>query len=122
MRARGLERDFKLNIDANHATLAGHPFSRELHVAAGASVLGSFDANRGAAQNGSDTDQIPTDLYQITDAMMILLASGGLNFEAELQRNSTNAEALFLAHIRAMDAFARGLEIAAKLLATRPFS
>jgi xylose isomerase len=127
LRAHGLDKDFKLNIEANHATLAGHSFSHELQVAADAGLLGSIDANRGDVQNGWDTDQFPTDIYQTTEAMMIVLASGGLvtgglNFDAKLHRNSTDPEDLFLAHIGGMDAFARGLEIAAKLLATPPFS
>ena len=127
LRAHGLDKDFKLNIEANHATLAGHSFSHELQVAADAGLLGSIDANRGDVQNGWDTDQFPTDIYQTTEAMMIVLASGGfvtggLNFDAKLRRNSTDPEDLFLAHIGGMDAFARGLEIAAKLLAAPPFS
>jgi xylose isomerase len=127
LRAHGLEKDFKLNIEANHATLAGHSFSHELQVAADAGMLGSIDANRGDVQNGWDTDQFPTDIYQTTEAMMIVLAdggfkTGGLNFDAKLRRNSTDLDDLFLAHIGGMDAFARGLEIAAKLLATPPFS
>jgi xylose isomerase len=125
LRAHGLEKDFKLNIEANHATLAGHSFSHELQVAADAGLLGSIDANRGDPQNGWDTDQFPTDLYQTTEAMMIVLqaggfVSGGLNFDAKLRRNSTDAEDLFLAHIGGMDAFARGLEIAARLLESSP--
>jgi xylose isomerase len=127
LRAQGLDKDFKLNIEANHATLAGHSFSHELQVSADAGMLGSIDANRGDAQNGWDTDQFPTDLYQTTEAMMIVLAAGGfstggLNFDAKLRRNSTDREDLFLAHVGGMDAFARGLEIAAKLLAAPPFS
>jgi len=127
LRAHGLDKDFKLNIEANHATLAGHSFSHELQVAVDAGLLGSIDANRGDVQNGWDTDQFPTDIYQTTEAMMIVLAdggfkTGGLNFDAKLRRNSTDLEDLFLAHIGGMDAFARGLEIAAKLLAVSPFS
>lgn len=127
LRAQGLDKDFKLNIEANHATLAGHSFSHELQVSADAGMLGSIDANRGDVQNGWDTDQFPTDLYQTTEAMMIVLSAGGfstggLNFDAKLRRNSTDREDLFLAHIGGMDAFARGLELAAKLLATPPFS
>jgi xylose isomerase len=127
LRAHGLDKDFKLNIEANHATLAGHSFSHELQVAADAGLLGSIDANRGDVQNGWDTDQFPTDIYQTAEAMMIVLATGGfvtggLNFDAKLRRNSTDPEDLFLAHIGGMDAFARGLEIAAKLLAAPPFS
>lgn len=127
LRAHGLDKDFKLNIEANHATLAGHSFSHELQVAADAGLLGSIDANRGDPQNGWDTDQFPTDLYQAAEAMMIVLQSGGfvnggLNFDAKVRRNSTDLEDLFIAHIGGMDAFARGLEIAAKLLADSPLS
>ena len=127
LRAHGLEKDFKLNIEANHATLAGHSFSHELQVAADAGLLGSVDANRGDPQNGWDTDQFPTDLYQTTEAMMIILqagglVTGGLNFDAKIRRNSTDPEDLFLAHIGGMDAFARGLEIAAKLIEDGPIS
>jgi xylose isomerase len=122
LRAHGLDKDFKLNIEANHATLAGHSFSHELQTAADAGMLGSIDANRGDQQNGWDTDQFPTDIYQAAEAMMIVLeaggfVSGGLNFDAKVRRNSTDLEDLFLAHIGGMDAFARGLEVAAALLA-----
>jgi xylose isomerase len=125
LRAHGLEKDFKLNVEANHATLAGHSFSHELQVAADAGMLGSIDANRGDPQNGWDTDQFPTDLYQATEAMMIVLETGGfitggLNFDAKVRRNSTDLEDLFIAHIGGMDAFARGLEVAAKLLEHSP--
>ena len=127
LRAHGLEKDFKLNVEANHATLAGHSFSHELQSAADAGMLGSIDANRGDPQNGWDTDQFPTDLYQATEAMMIVLEAGGfvhggLNFDAKVRRNSTDLEDLFLAHIGGMDAFARGLEVAAKLLEHSPLS
>lgn len=125
LRAHGLEKDFKLNIEANHATLAGHSFTHELQVAADAGMLGSIDANRGDVQNGWDTDQFPTDIYQTTEAMMVVLKAGGLgkgglNFDAKVRRNSTDREDLFLAHIGGMDAFARGLEIAAKLISESP--
>jgi len=125
LRAHGLDGDFKLNIEANHATLAGHSFSHELQVAADAGLLGSIDANRGDPQNGWDTDQFPTDLYQATEAMLIVLRAGGLtqgglNFDAKVRRNSTDPEDLFLAHIGGMDAFARGLETAARLLEDSP--
>ncbi len=125
LRAHGLDKDFKLNIEANHATLAGHSFSHELQVAADAGMLGSIDANRGDQQNGWDTDQFPTDIYQAAEAMMIVLEAGGfltggLNFDAKVRRNSTDLEDLFLAHIGGMDAFARGLEVAAALLEHSP--
>jgi xylose isomerase len=121
LKAHGLDKDFKLNVEANHATLAGHAFSHELQVAADAGLLGSIDANRGDPQNGWDTDQFPTDLYQATEAMMIVLSAGGfttggLNFDAKVRRNSTDLEDLFLAHIGGMDTFARGLEVASRLL------
>jgi xylose isomerase len=117
LRANGLDKDFKLNIEANHATLAGHSFSHEMQVAADAGLLGSIDANRGDPQNGWDTDQFPTDLYQATEAMMIVLraggfTTGGLNFDAHIRRNSTDLEDLFLAHIGGMDTFARALQVA----------
>ncbi|MDR0841823.1 MAG: xylose isomerase, partial [Acidobacteriota bacterium] len=112
---------FKLNIEANHATLAGHSFSHELQTAADAGLLGSIDANRGDEQNGWDTDQFPTNIYQTAEAMMIVLenggfTTGGLNFDAKVRRNSTDLEDLFIAHIGGMDAFARGLEIADALI------
>ncbi|MDR1728098.1 MAG: xylose isomerase [Acidobacteriota bacterium] len=121
LRAHGLDKDFKLNIEANHATLAGHSFSHELQTAADAGLLGSIDANRGDEQNGWDTDQFPTNVYQTAEAMMIVLenggfTTGGLNFDAKVRRNSTDLEDLFIAHIGGMDAFARGLEIAAALI------
>jgi len=121
LKAHGLEKDFKLNIEANHATLAGHEFWHDLQVSADAGMLGSVDANRGDAQNGWDTDQFPTDLYETTKAMLVVLragglGAGGLNFDAKLRRNSTDREDLFLAHIGGMDAFAVGLETADRLL------
>jgi xylose isomerase len=126
LRAHGLDKDFRLNVEANHATLAGHSFSHDLQIAADSGLFGSVDANRGDAQNGWDTDQFPTDIYQTTEAMMIILraggfVTGGLNFDAKVRRNSTDLDDLFLAHIGGMDAFARGLEIAAKLLEDSPF-
>ena len=121
LRAHGLDKDFKLNIEANHATLAGHEFWHDLQVAADAGMLGSVDANRGDAQNGWDTDQFPTDLYETTKAMLVVLrngglGSGGLNFDAKIRRNSTDRDDLFLAHIGGMDSFAVGLETADKIL------
>ena len=126
LRAHGLDKDFKLNIEANHATLAGHSFSHELQTAVDAGLLGSIDANRGDNQNGWDTDQFPTDIYQTAEAMMIVLraggfVTGGLNFDAKVRRNSTDLDDLFHAHIGGMDAFARGLELAAKLMAETQF-
>lgn len=117
----GLAGDFKLNLEANHATLAGHSFAHDLQMAADAGLLGSVDANRGDPQNGWDTDQFPNDVYETAEVMMILLqnggfTSGGLNFDAKLRRSSTDPEDLFIAHIGGMDTFARGLELADKLL------
>ncbi|WP_417351387.1 xylose isomerase [Flavobacterium alkalisoli] len=110
----GLQDDFKLNLEVNHATLAGHTFEHELQVAADAGLLGSIDANRGDYQNGWDTDQFPIDVYETTQAMMIFLQSGGLNngginFDAKVRRNSIDLEDKFIAHISGMDTFARGL-------------
>jgi xylose isomerase len=121
----GLDKDFKLNIEANHATLSGHAFEHDLQVASDHGLLGSIDANRGNAQNGWDTDQFPTDLYDTVGAMLVVLrqgglAPGGLNFDAKVRRESTEAEDLFVAHIGGMDAFARGLEVAHALLTKSP--
>ncbi len=109
--------DFKLNVEANHATLAGHTFHHELEFAAANGILGSIDANRGDLLLGWDTDQFPTDLYDTTMAMMTLLkyggfTTGGLNFDAHVHRESFEPVDLFHAHIGGMDAFARGLKIA----------
>jgi xylose isomerase len=125
LKQHGLEQDFKLNIEANHATLAGHTFEHDLQVASDHGLLGSIDANRGNAQNGWDTDQFPTDLYDTVGAMLVVLrqgglAPGGLNFDAKVRRESTDAEDLFLAHIGGMDSFARGLEVAHALLTESP--
>ncbi|MBN1648674.1 MAG: xylose isomerase [Spirochaetales bacterium] len=127
LRQHGLDKDFKCNIEANHATLAGHSFMHDLQVSSDAGMLGSIDANRGDAQNGWDTDQFPTDVYETTQAMLIVLNQGGLkpgglNFDAKIRRNSTDPEDLFLAHIGGMDAFALGLEVAAKLKEDKIFS
>ena len=117
----GLEKDFKINIEVNHATLAQHTFQHELTVAANDNMLGSIDANRGDYQNGWDTDQFPNNLQETTLAMMVILKSsglkgGGVNFDAKLRRNSTDLEDLFHAHIGGADTFARSLLIADKLL------
>ncbi len=117
----GLEKDFKLNIEANHATLAGHSFAHELRMAADVGLLGSIDANHGESLNGWDTDNFPTNLYEAIEAMLVVLEAGGLesggfNFDAKLRRNSTDAEDLFIGHIVGMDTFARALLIADKLL------
>ena len=125
LREHGLDRDFKLNIEANHATLSGHTFEHDLQVASDHGLLGSIDANRGNAQNGWDTDQFPTDLYDAVGAMMVVLRQGGLvgglNFDAKARRESTDMEDLFIAHIGGMDAFARGLEVAHALLHDSPW-
>jgi xylose isomerase len=118
---------FKLNIEANHATLAGHTFEHELAVASAAGKLGSVDANRGDLLLGWDTDQFPTDLYSTTLAMMIILkqnglGSGGLNFDAKVRRSSTDPVDLFYAHIGGMDAFARGLVLAHQILKDKALS
>ncbi|SDM62455.1 xylose isomerase [Catalinimonas alkaloidigena] len=126
LRQYGLEKDFKINVEANHATLASHTFQHELQVAADAGMLGSIDANRGDYQNGWDTDQFPVDLFELTEVMLVILGAGGfqtggVNFDAKLRRNSTDLEDLFIAHIGGMDAFARGLLIADKLMTKTNF-
>jgi len=117
----GLQNDFKLNLEVNHATLAGHTFEHEMQLAANAGMLGSLDANRGDYQNGWDTDQFPIDIYEVTQAMLVFLQSGGLqgggiNFDAKVRRNSTDIEDKFIAHISGMDIFARGLISAEHIL------
>ena len=126
LKAHGLDKDFKVNIEVNHATLAGHTFEHELACAVDAGMLGSIDANRGDAQNGWDTDQFPIDNYELTQAWMEIIRNGGLgtggtNFDAKTRRNSTDLEDIFLAHISGMDAMARALENAAKLLEESPY-
>ena len=121
IREYGLEKDFKLNLEFNHATLAQHTMQHEMQVAASAGMLGSLDANRGDYQNGWDTDQFPVDVYELTEAMLIFLQSGGLkgggiNFDAKTRRNSTDQEDIFYAHIGGMDAFARALLAADEIL------
>jgi xylose isomerase len=127
LRAHGLDKDFKLNIEVNHATLAGHTFEHELQCAADAGLLGSIDANRGDYQNGWDTDQFPTDVNELTQAMLVILKSGGLkgggtNFDAKTRRSSTDLEDIFIAHIVGMDTFARALETAAAILEKSPYT
>lgn len=126
LRQYGLDKDFKLNIEVNHATLAGHTFQHELQVAADAGMLGSIDANRGDSQNGWDTDQFPMNLNELTESMLIILeaggfAGGGVNFDAKTRRNSTDLEDIFLAHIGGMDAFARSLVIADAVMQQSPY-
>ena len=114
LRQHNLIDDFSLNIEVNHATLAGHTFTHELQVAADAGLLGSMDANRGDYQNGWDTDQFPNNIGELTEAMLIILqaggfSGGGINFDAKIRRNSTDEQDLFFAHIGGMDCFARAL-------------
>ncbi|MGN6340976.1 MAG: xylose isomerase [Ginsengibacter sp.] len=121
LRQYDLMDDFKLNIEVNHATLAGHTFTHELQVAADAGLLGSMDANRGDYQNGWDTDQFPNNINELTEAMLIILEAGGfqgggVNFDAKIRRNSTDPADLFYAHIGGMDAFARALITADNIL------
>jgi xylose isomerase len=121
LRQFDLLNDFKLNVEVNHATLAGHTFTHDLQVAADAGLLGSMDANRGDYQNGWDTDQFPNNLNELTEAMLIVLEAGGLkgggiNFDAKIRRNSTDATDLFYAHIGGMDTFARALITADAIL------
>ena len=126
LKAHGLDKDFKVNIEVNHATLAGHTFEHELAVAVDNGMLGSIDANRGDYQNGWDTDQFPIDNYELTQAMMQIIRNGGLgnggtNFDAKTRRNSTDLEDIFIAHIAGMDAMARALLSAADVLEKSPY-
>ena len=119
--ANGLEKEVKLNIEANHATLAGHSFEHEISTAIALGAFGSIDMNRGDPQNGWDTDQFPNDINELTEAMLVILQAGGfkgggINFDAKIRRNSTDPEDLFHAHIGGMDAFARALIIADDIL------
>lgn len=126
LKAHDLDKDFKVNIEVNHATLAGHTFEHELCVAVDNGMLGSIDANRGDYQNGWDTDQFPIDNYELTQAMMQIIRNGGLgnggtNFDAKTRRNSTDLEDIFIAHIAGMDAMARALLCAAEVLEKSPY-
>lgn len=121
LRQYDLLNDFKLNLEVNHATLAGHTFQHELQVAVDAGMLGSIDANRGDNQNGWDTDQFPVDLNDLTESMLIIIENGGfggggINFDAKIRRNSTDPQDLFYAHIGGMDNFARALVTADNIL------
>lgn len=121
LRHHGLDKDFKLNLEVNHATLAGHTFQHELQVAVDAGMLGSIDANRGDYQNGWDTDQFAINIQEMAESMLVILEGGGIqgggvNFDAKVRRNSTDLEDLFYAHIGSMDAFARGLLVANEIL------
>ena len=125
LRAHGLDKDFKVNIEVNHATLAGHTFEHELACAVDAGMLGSIDANRGDYQNGWDTDQFPIDNFELTQAMMQIIRNGGFgnggtNFDAKTRRNSTDPEDIFIAHIAGMDVMARALLSAAAILEESP--
>lgn len=120
LRHYDLTNDFKLNIEANHATLAGHSFAHELQMCTDAGLLGSIDANRGDPQNGWDTDQFPTDIYDAVHAMLVVLADGGFNkggfnFDARVRRESVNLEDIFIGHIGGMDTFARALDVAFRI-------
>jgi xylose isomerase len=121
LKGYGLDKDFKLNIEVNHATLAGHTFQHELQVAANNGLFCSIDANRGDYQNGWDTDQFPINLYELVEAMLVIIdaggfTTGGINFDAKTRRNSTDLEDIFIAHVAGMDVFARALEITYDLL------
>ena len=126
LRAQGLDKDFKMNIEVNHATLAQHTFQHEIDVAAQAGMLGSLDANRGDYQNGWDTDQFPNNIQETTEAMLVFLKAGGLqgggvNFDAKIRRNSTDMEDVFYAHIGGADTFARALLIADKIITSSSY-
>lgn len=123
----GLEKDFKMNIEVNHATLAQHTMQHELEVAAKAGMLGSIDANRGDYQNGWDTDQFPNNIQETTEAMLVFLKAGGLqgggvNFDAKIRRNSTDMEDVFHAHIGGADTFARALITADKIITSSAYN
>ena len=116
-----LDKDFKLNIEVNHATLANHTFDHELQTAANSNMLGSIDANRGDYQNGWDTDQFPNNIYEIVEALLVIIRSGGLegggiNFDAKTRRNSTDLEDLFHSHIGGIDLFSKSLLITQKII------
>ena len=126
LNAHGLQDDFKLNIEVNHATLAQHTFQHDLQVAADNNMLGSIDANRGDYQNGWDTDEFPVNIRETVEAMLVILEAGGLqgggtNFDAKIRRNSTDLEDLFIAHVNGMDTFARALVVADKILTDSPY-
>jgi xylose isomerase len=126
LKAHNLDKDFKVNIEVNHATLAGHTFEHELAVAVDNGMLGSIDANRGDYQNGWDTDQFPIDHFELVQAMMQIIRNGGLgnggsNFDAKTRRNSTDLDDIFIAHISGMDCMAHALLSAAELLEKSPY-
>ncbi len=122
----GLANDFKLNIEVNHATLAGHTFQHELQLAADAGLFCSIDANRGDYQNGWDTDQFPINVYELVEAMLVIIetggfTSGGVNFDAKTRRNSTDLSDIFIAHIAGMDAFAKAYLVATEIIKNSDF-
>ena len=126
LREYGLDEDFKINVEVNHATLAGHTMDHELQVAANAGMLGSIDANRGDYQNGWDTDQFPNNITETVEAMLVFIKAGGLqgggvNFDAKIRRNSTDISDVFYGHIGGADIFARGLLIAEKIISSSPY-
>lgn len=126
LREYGLDKDFKINIEVNHATLAQHTFQHELQTAANANMLGSIDANRGDYQNGWDTDQFPNNINETVEAMLVFLEAGGLqgggiNFDAKVRRNSTDLEDIVLGHIGGADTFARGLLVADRILSSSSY-
>ncbi len=126
LKEHGLEKDFKLNIEVNHATLAQHTFQHDLQVAADAGMLGSIDANRGDYQNGWDTDQFPINIYELVEALLVIaeaggFKTGGINFDAKTRRSSTDLEDIFIAHISGMDSFARALIVTEKVLNDSPY-
>jgi xylose isomerase len=121
LREHDLLNDFKLNLEVNHATRAGHTFQHELQVAADTNMLASIDANRGDYQNGWDTNQFPNNINELTEAMLVILEAGGfqdggINFDAKRRRNSTDADDLFYGHISGIDTFARALVTADAIL------
>jgi xylose isomerase len=121
LKEHGLDKDFKLNIEVNHATLAQHTFQHDLQVAANYGLLGSIDANRGDYQNGWDTDQFPVNLYELVEAMLVIVeaggfTTGGINFDAKTRRNSTDLDDIFIAHVTGMDMFARALLVTDEIL------
>ena len=127
LREYGLDKDFKINIEVNHATLAQHTFQHELTVAAKAGMLGSIDANRGDYQNGWDTDQFPNNIYEIVESLLVIIQSGGfqgggINFDAKTRRNSIDLNDMFYSHIGAIDLFAKGLLITEKILNDSEYS
>ena len=121
LKEHGLDKDFQLNLEVNHATLAGHTFQHELQIAVDNDMLGSMDANRGDYQNGWDTDQFPINVFELVESMLVILEgggfkTGGINFDAKTRRNSTDLEDIFLAHVGGMDAFARSLVVSDAIL------